>query len=165
MAGPPSTAHPSTLTSPPDPDHHAVPDPRHANFHHLRDTTRTVGDIGNRQWAIAEGYIPGDSSFEDPAPMSHEAACILNPGDRDANVAITLFFTDREPVGPYRVVVPARRTRHLRFNDIDDPEPVPRDTPYSSVIESDVPIVVQHSRLDSRKAEVSLLSTVAYSQG
>ena len=66
---------------------------------------------------------------------------------------------------PYRVVVRARRTRHLRFNDIDDPEPVPRDTPYSSVIESDVPIVVQHSRLDSRKAEVSLLSTVAYAQG
>ena len=63
------------------------------------------------------------------------------------------------------MVVPARRTRHLRFNDIDDPEPVPRDTPYSSVIESDVPVVVQHSRLDSRKAEVSLLSTVAYSQG
>jgi hypothetical protein len=124
-----------------------------------------VGDIGNRRWAIAEGYIPGDSSFEDPALISHEAACILNPGDEDANVAITLFFTDREPVGPYRVVVPARRTRHLRFNDIDDPEPVPRDTPYSSVIESDVPIVVQHSRLDSRRAEVSLLSTVAYSQG
>ena len=65
----------------------------------------------------------------------------------------------------HRVVVPARRTRHLRFNDIDDPEPVPRDTPYSSVIEFDVPIVVQHSRLDSRKAEISLLSTVAYSQG
>ena len=72
------------------------------------------------------------------------------PWDQDANVAITLFFTDREPVGPYRVVVPARRTRHLRF-DIDDPEPVPRDTPYSSVIESDVPIVVQHSRLDSAR--------------
>jgi hypothetical protein len=27
------------LTSPPDPDHHAIPDPRHANLHHLRDTT------------------------------------------------------------------------------------------------------------------------------
>ena len=65
-----------------------------------------MGDIGNRQWAIADGYIPGDSSFDDPALMSHEAACILNPGDQDANVAITLFFTDREPVGPYRVVVP-----------------------------------------------------------
>jgi hypothetical protein len=27
------------LTSPPDFNHHAVPDPRRANFHHLRDTT------------------------------------------------------------------------------------------------------------------------------
>jgi hypothetical protein len=27
------------LTSPPEPDHHAVPDPRRANFHQLRDTT------------------------------------------------------------------------------------------------------------------------------
>ena len=38
--GRPSTAHPATLTSPPEPDHHAVPDLRRANFHHLRDTTR-----------------------------------------------------------------------------------------------------------------------------
>jgi hypothetical protein len=121
--------------------------------------------IGRTQWAIAEGYIPGDSSFDDPALISHEAACILNAGDKDAHVAITLFFADRDPAGPYHVTVPARRTLHLRFNEIDDPEPVPRDTPYSSVIESDVPIVVQHTRLDSRKAEVSLLSTTAYPHG
>jgi hypothetical protein len=70
-------------------------------------------EIGDRRWAIAEGYIPGDSSFDDPALISHEAACILNPGDQDANVAITLFFTDREPVGPYRVTVPARRTHDI----------------------------------------------------
>ena len=30
--------------------------------------------------------------------------------------------------------------------------------------ESDVPIVVQHTRLDSRHAEVALLSTVAYAE-
>jgi hypothetical protein len=29
------TAHRSTLSSPPDRDHHAVPDPRRANFHQL----------------------------------------------------------------------------------------------------------------------------------
>lgn len=121
-------------------------------------------EIGCRRWAIAEGYIPGQSSFDDPALISHEAACLLNAGERDANVTIMLYFADRDPVGPYRVLVPARRTLHLRFNDIDDPEPVPRDTPYSSVIEADVPIVVQHTRLDSRKSEVSLLSTTAYSQ-
>jgi hypothetical protein len=60
------------------------------------------------------------------------------------------------------VTVPARRTRHVRFNDLTDPAPIPVDTDYASVIESDVPIVVQHTRLDSRQAENALLSTIAY---
>jgi len=120
--------------------------------------------IGRTRWAIAEGYIPSESSFSDPALASHETACILNVGNRNANVRITIFFADREPVGPYLVTVGARRTLHLKFNDLNDPRPVPRDTAYSSVFESDVPIVVQHTRLDSRRAEVSLLSTTAYSE-
>jgi hypothetical protein len=121
--------------------------------------------IGRRRWAIAEGYIPSESTFSDRALISHETACILNAGDRDAQVAITIVFADGEPVGPYRVTVGARRTLHLRFNDLTDPKPVPRDTDYASVFESDVPIIVQHTRLDSRQAELALLSTVAYSEG
>jgi hypothetical protein len=119
--------------------------------------------IGRKRWAIAEGYIPSQSSFSDRALISHETACLLNAADRDAQVAITLFFVAREPI-TYRVTVPARRTLHLRFNDLADPQPVPRDTDYSSVFESDVPIVVQHTRLDSRHAEIALLSTTAYAQ-
>jgi hypothetical protein len=79
------------------------------------------------------------------------------------HVIITIFFANREPAGPYRVTVGARRTLHLRFDDLKEPAVVPRDTDYSSVFESDVPIVVQHTRMDSRHAEVSLLSTTAYS--
>ena len=120
--------------------------------------------IGRRRWAIAEGYIPSGSSFSDRALSSHETACILNAADRDAHVTITIFFADREPVGPYRVTVAARRTLHLRFNDLRDPQPIPLDTDYASVFESDVPVIVQHTRLDSRRAEVSLLSTIAYAQ-
>lgn len=120
-------------------------------------------NLGKKRWVIAEGYIPQDSvAGEDRRFVSHEAACILNAGERDAHVAITLFFVDKDPVGPYKVSVPARRTRHLRFNDLEDPERVPRETPYSSVIESDVPIIVQHTRLDSRKQALALLSTVAW---
>ena len=121
--------------------------------------------IGRKRWAIAEGYIPSESSYSDRALTSHETACILNAGDRDAQVAITIFFANKEPVGPYRVTVPARRTLHLRFNDLEHPQPIPRDTDYASVFESDVPIIVQHTRLDSRRAEVSLLSTIAYAEG
>lgn len=86
----------------------------------------------------------------------------MNASDEEAHVRITAYFPDREPVGPYLVSVPARRTLHVRFKKLTDPEPIPVDTAYASVIESDVPIVVQHSRLDSRQAENTLLSTVAY---
>ena len=119
---------------------------------------------GRTRWVIAEGYIPSGSTGPAPAMLSHETACILNAGDVDAHVAVTLFFPDREPVGPYRLTVGARRTRHLRFNDLSDPEPVPRDADYASLIESDAPIVVQHTRLDSRQAENALMTTVAYGE-
>ncbi len=84
--------------------------------------------LGRRRWAIAEGYIPSESAFSDRALISHETACILNATDRDAHVEVTIFFADREPVGPYRLTVAARRTLHLRFNDLNDPRPIPRDT-------------------------------------
>jgi hypothetical protein len=93
---------------------------------------------------------------------SHETACILNAGDSDAHVRITIFFSDRDSIGPYEFTVPARRTKHLRFNDLSDPQPIPHGTDYASVIESDVPIVVQHTRLDSRQDANALLSTIAY---
>lgn len=118
--------------------------------------------LGRNTWVIAEGYIPSGSTGEGPALESHETACLLNTSEHDAHVEITVWFADREPVGPYQVTVPARRTLHQRFNDLTDPEPVPRDTAYASVLTSDVPIVVQHSRLDSRQAELALLSTVAW---
>lgn len=121
-------------------------------------------EIGKRVWAIAEGYIPGQSTGPEPAMLSHETACLLNPGDQPTNVEITLYFNDREPAGPYRVEVGARRTKHVRFNDFHDPEPVPRDTDYASVIRSERPIIVQHTRLDSRQAENAIMTTIAYSE-
>lgn len=118
--------------------------------------------IGRTQWAIAEGYIPPHSHGPEPEMTSHETVCILNATGQDAQVRITIFFSDREPVGPYAVQVPARRTRHVRFNDLTDPAVVPIGVDFASVIESDVPIVVQHTRLDSRQAENALLSTIAF---
>jgi hypothetical protein len=121
-----------------------------------------MSTVGKTRWVIAEGWIPSRGTGEGRALESHETACILNAGEREANVRITIFFSDRDPVGPYKISVPPRRTRHVRFNDLHDPAPVPRDTDYSSMIESDVPIVVQHTRLDSRQAALALISTMAF---
>ena len=120
--------------------------------------------VGHKRWAIAEGYIPSQSTGPEPAMTSHETACILNVSDYDAHIRITIFFADRGPAGPYQTLVPSKRTKHLRFNDLNDPESIPRDTDYASLIESDVPIVVQHTRLDSRQSANALLSTVAYAE-
>ena len=118
--------------------------------------------IGKQRWAIPEGYIPEGSTAPEPEMESHETICILNAGEQDVDVELTVFFTDRDPAGPYEATVPAQRTKHLRFNEFDDPEPVPMGTPFASVLEADGPVVCQHTRLDSRQSENALLSTIAH---
>jgi hypothetical protein len=122
-------------------------------------------NIGRKTWAIAEGYIPGWSHGQAPELISHEAFCILNTTDHEAQIELTIYYADREPAGPYRMTIAARRTRHFRFNDLSDPEPVPRATSYASVFESNVPVVIQHTRLDSRQSESALMTTIAYPGG
>jgi hypothetical protein len=123
---------------------------------------RRMKAIGHRLWAIAEGFIPESSHGPAPQMTSHETACILNTGERDAHVQIMVYFKDRDPAGPYQLTVPAQRTLHVRFNDLKEPEPIPLGTDFSSVISSDVPVVVQHTRLDSRQAENALMTTIAF---
>ncbi|WP_020601445.1 sensory rhodopsin transducer [Spirosoma spitsbergense] len=121
-------------------------------------------EIGKKIWAIAEGYIPGRSNGPEPQMLSHEAACFLNTSDQEAHIEITVYFEDREPAGPYIFTVEPRRTKHVRFNNLTDPEPIPLDTDYASLIRSDVPIVVQHTRLDSRQDANALMTTIAYTE-
>jgi hypothetical protein len=118
--------------------------------------------VGRKQWVIADGYIPPDGSGKSRQLTSHDAICILNGSDQDARINILIFFADRDPCGPYAFTVKALRTRHVRFNEFTEPEPVPHDTDYASIVESDVPIVVQHTRLDSRQPALALMSTIAY---
>lgn len=118
--------------------------------------------IGSRTWVIVDGWIPDGSTGRAPEMTSHDTVCVLNAGDADAAVELTLHFTDRDPVGPYRFTVAAGRTHHQRFNDLTDPAPVPIATDFSCVVRSDRPVVVQQTRLDSRQAANALMSTIAY---
>jgi hypothetical protein len=119
--------------------------------------------IGKCVWVIADGWIPPASNGPEPEMLSHDSACILNTNSDDTEVELFVYFTDREPVGPYTITVPARRTFHQRINDLTDPESVPRGVDYSIVLISSLPVVVQHTRLDSRQAENALMTTIGYS--
>ncbi len=118
--------------------------------------------IGHRCWAIADGYIPAWSNGPPPEMESHEGLCILNAGGDPASVAVTAYFEDREPSGPYRFTVAPRRTLHIRLEKLDDPAPIPRGLGYALVVRSDRPVVVQQTRLDSRQAENAIFSTIAF---
>lgn len=84
--------------------------------------------IGRKHWAIAEGCVPSQSSFSRCVLICHETARTLKAVDRDAHARVTVFFVDREPVGPCDVTATARPALHLRFNDLKDPAPIPAVT-------------------------------------
>ena len=128
----------------------------------MTDPTAIRTPVGSTAWVIADGWIPPASTGPEPEMTSHDTACILNASDTDAVVSVEIYFADREPAGPYRLEVPARRALHQRINDLTDPEPVPVGVDFSCVIRSDIPVVVQQTRLDSRQAANALMSTIAY---
>jgi hypothetical protein len=114
---------------------------------------------GKHRWFVPDAYLPAEGAD------SHESACLLNAGGDDARVRLTFYFEDREPLGPVALVLRARRTWHVR---LDDPAQLgglelPRGVPYAYAVESDVPIVVQHSRLDT-SAGYTLFTSIAYGE-
>jgi hypothetical protein len=118
---------------------------------------------GKHVWFVPDAFLPAESSH---GVASHECACLLNPGERAATIRLTFFFEDRDPLGPAEVTLAARRAWHLR---LDDPSALgglelPRGVAYAYTVESDSPIVVQHSRLDTSAGGYSLFTTIAYGE-
>jgi len=123
----------------------------------------TDDSTGRRRWYVPDAFLPADSSH---GVESHESACLLNVGGRDAVVRLTFFFEDRNPVGPVEVRLAARRTCHVRLTDADALSGVelPRGVPFAYSAESDVPVILQHSRLDTSAGAYTLATTIAYGE-
>lgn len=118
---------------------------------------------GSKIWYIPDGYLatPVDN---DPAYKNHEAFCVINATADDAHLEIDFYFPDRNPMENVKITVPAKRCYHIRT---DRPEELggyglPLDVPYGARIRSDVPIVVQYSRMYSTTRNISLMTTMAY---
>jgi len=115
--------------------------------------------IGHRTWTIPDAYLPSTGRGEQWE--SHECICMLNAGDHDAEVHLTCYFADRDPITGIEVRVPARRDIHLRLDHPGELGGIslPFDTPYGIVVASDQPIVVQYSRLDVTQPNFALMTT------
>ena len=124
----------------------------------MKDGIKHFAPAGHKRWIIPEGYIP---AVETEIP-GHETVCVINVSNLDANIEIWIFYADTEPVGPYKALVPARRANRIRLDDLTDPSPIPLVTDFAILIESDVAVVVQHTRLDSRQAENASMTSIAF---
>jgi hypothetical protein len=67
--------------------------------------------IGHKYWAILRGWIP---------PRGDEAVSFLNAAAQAAHVLITVYHSNRRPVGPYRITIPAGRRRRIRLNALEE---------------------------------------------
>jgi hypothetical protein len=115
---------------------------------------------GEKFWYIPDGYIPETSTGQ---LTSHESICVLNTASEDALLNITIYFEDREPLENIMVVVSGRRTKHIRTSSLhQEGTPIPVGVPYAIEVQSDIPVIVQYSRLDSTQAENALMSVMAY---
>jgi hypothetical protein len=118
------------------------------------------------RWIIPDGYLPelNGKKGSKYKYVSHECLCILNTHKRSANVKLTIYFEDSDPVTAGNIVVPGQRSCHLHMENlkIENKSAIPRGYPYSVMIESNVNIVVQMSRLDTTQAKMAFLSTMGY---
>ncbi len=116
---------------------------------------------GHRRWIIPDGYLPVDSSGD---YVSHESICVLNIGESDADITITVYFEDQDPITFKNISCQSKRTNHIRIDQLDDEVygSVPRGVPYAIELVSTVAVITQHSRLDSSQSALALFTTMAF---
>lgn len=118
-------------------------------------------NYGKKTWLIPDCFLNSVSKNES---ISHEAICVINTTDVDAEIKLTLFFENMDARTDFSAFCKAKRTHHIRMDKLknDKGELIPRDTPYAALVESNVNIVVQYSRLDTSEVEMALMTTIAY---
>ena len=119
---------------------------------------------GALTWFVPDAYLAAPAD-DDPVMKNHESVCILNVGPDEARLKIDLYFEDRAPIENIEIRVPPKRCPHIRLDkkeQIDGCE-IPFDVPYGIRIRSDVPIVVQYSRMYASGGRIdSVITTMAY---
>ncbi|MDD6307873.1 MAG: sensory rhodopsin transducer [Clostridia bacterium] len=119
-------------------------------------------DNGKKLWVYPDLEMPPKGDFP---LIGHESVIILNMNDAPANIRMTLYFDNKEPVRDIPLVVEANRVRCLRTYNPDDfgGFEIPGETQYALRIESDVPVVCQYGRLDTRQQNMAFYTVMGYS--
>lgn len=116
----------------------------------------TTTPLGHTTWVFPGGDIPAESTGREPEFTSRDTLCVLNTGRAPAGLEITAYFAGADPVGPFLIEVGGQRVRHVPVNNLIDPQALPLGEPYGLVVRSDVAIVAQLSRTDTRRGALAI---------
>ncbi|MCL5070032.1 MAG: sensory rhodopsin transducer [Actinobacteria bacterium] len=119
-------------------------------------------EYGSKIWFIPDGEIPDPNAGE---LYSHEAIIILNPNKEVADIEFTFYFRNEEPIRNIKIKLEAERMIDLHLNNLKEISVnIEVLKPYSVKIDSNIGIIVQHSRLLSLKDNFSIFTTMAYKE-
>ena len=117
--------------------------------------------MGKKSWLIPDCELPPEGEGE---AKGHESVIIVNDSDREAEIEIKLFFTDRDFTDKITWRVGAGRVRCFRMNKLSDMcgFAVPLSTQYAMKLTSSENIVVQYGRLDNTQPNLAFYTTLGY---
>lgn len=117
--------------------------------------------IGKKLWIIPDCELPQEG---EGIMKGHESVIIVNDSEEDADIEVTLYFTDRDSFSDIRWRVKAGRVRCFRMNNKEDMcgFEIPYDTQYAMKIKSNCNIVLQYGRLDNRQTNLAYYTTLGY---
>ena len=119
--------------------------------------------IGKKEWIIPDCELP---HLGEGVAKGHESVIIVNDTKKDAEIAVKIFYTDRDAYEDIKWTVKAGRVRCFRTNNIEDMcgFKVPFETQYAMKLTSNTEIVVQYGRLDNTQANLAFYTTLAYTE-
>lgn len=113
---------------------------------------------GKRVWVFPDAELPPAGVNAIPG---HESIIITNTTDKKADIKISLFYTDKDPISFMTEVAPVR-VRCLRTNRTEDfgPYTAVEGEQYAIMLESNTEIIAQYGRAEPRT--VNFYTTPGY---
>lgn len=118
---------------------------------------------GKKVWFFPDGDRP---PFGDSELKGHESYVVLNPNDVEANLKLTVYYEDKEPLKEIEMKVGAERVKCYQTHNPEHfgDHTMPLSTQYAMKVESDVPVIVQYGRLDPRQTNLAYYTTMGYAE-
>ena len=113
---------------------------------------------GSKIWFFPDGDLPPVGGGE---LKGHESLVILNPNCQDAEISITVYFTDKPAVVLNAGDVPAERVRCIRTNEVIDDFQIPFGQ-YALKVKSTVEIIAQIGRMDVTQPNLAYYTTMGH---